>query len=311
MVQIGNTEDTHCGTEEAEIATDILEDYYRDFQIRNPNLYVFSAHLHLDESTPHLHIDFVPFTTHSKRGLETRVSLKQALADQGFRGTSKGDTEWVRWAKAEKRELARIMEMYDVKWYQKDTHNEHLSVLDYKKEKRAEEVERLDEIIAEKKVEVETLEYRVKNYKENTERLETLENKLSADPEYQLPDVPTLMTAKAYRSKFIEPLFTKLKKLIFSLIAECTKAWDSYYRLNDKNGNLHNDILRLRDKIKGLTTENERLRDENREYSFLKRYLGQPLINKLKDRAVRNKQIEEQKQVRPTVRNKSRDRDER
>ena len=39
----------------------------------------------IDEATPHLHIDFVPFTTGSKRGLDTRVSLKQALAAQGFK----------------------------------------------------------------------------------------------------------------------------------------------------------------------------------------------------------------------------------
>ena len=61
------------------------DEYYQQFQKRNPNLYVFSAHLHMDEATPHLHIDFVPFTTGSKRGLDTRVSLKQALAKQGFR----------------------------------------------------------------------------------------------------------------------------------------------------------------------------------------------------------------------------------
>lgn len=48
------------------------------FQIqkRNPSLYVFSAHLHMDEETPHLHIDFVPYTTGNKRELDTRVSLK-------------------------------------------------------------------------------------------------------------------------------------------------------------------------------------------------------------------------------------------
>ena len=53
--------------------------------MRNPQLRVFSAHLHMDEATLHLHIDFVPFTTGSKRGLDTRVSLKQALAAQDLR----------------------------------------------------------------------------------------------------------------------------------------------------------------------------------------------------------------------------------
>ena len=71
-------------SENGQLARQILDEYYRGFQERNPNLKVFSAHLHMDEATPHLHIDFLPFTTGSKRGLDTRVSLKQALGTQGF-----------------------------------------------------------------------------------------------------------------------------------------------------------------------------------------------------------------------------------
>ncbi len=73
-------------SENGQLAEQVLDEYYYSFQERNPQLRVFSAHLHLDETTPHLHIDFVPFTTGSKRGLNTRVSLKQALAAQGFKG---------------------------------------------------------------------------------------------------------------------------------------------------------------------------------------------------------------------------------
>ena len=79
IFQIGNKEDTSATGEHAELARAILDEYYQGFQERNPYLRVFSAHLHMDEATPHIHIDFVPFTTGSKRGLETRVSLKQAL----------------------------------------------------------------------------------------------------------------------------------------------------------------------------------------------------------------------------------------
>ena len=83
----GLTKDDMSATGEyADLARTVLDEYYRGFQERNPNLRVFSAHLHMDEATPHIHIDFVPFTTGSKRGLDTRVSLKQALAAQGFKG---------------------------------------------------------------------------------------------------------------------------------------------------------------------------------------------------------------------------------
>lgn len=65
--------------ENGKIADEILKKYMSDFQKRNSTLYVFSAHLHMDEATPHLHIDFMPHTTENKRGLETKNTLKGAL----------------------------------------------------------------------------------------------------------------------------------------------------------------------------------------------------------------------------------------
>ncbi len=119
ILQIGNRDDTGARTADGDLAVRVLDEYMRGFQQRNPNLRVFSAHLHRDEATPHLHIDFVPFTTGSKRGLETRVSLKQALAAMGFKGGTRSDTEWNQWVSAEKKELAAVMERYGIEWEQK------------------------------------------------------------------------------------------------------------------------------------------------------------------------------------------------
>lgn len=105
ILQIGDKENMGAESENGQLARQVLDAYYREFQARNPNLYVFSAHLHMDEATPHLHIDFVPFTTGSKRGLDTRVSLKQALAAQGFKGGSRSETEWNQWVQSEKNSL--------------------------------------------------------------------------------------------------------------------------------------------------------------------------------------------------------------
>ena len=80
ILQVGNKDDMSAESEDGQLAAAVLDEYMRGFQERNPQLRVFSAHLHMDEATPHLHIDFVPFTTGSKRGLDTRVSLKQALS---------------------------------------------------------------------------------------------------------------------------------------------------------------------------------------------------------------------------------------
>jgi Plasmid recombination enzyme. len=79
IVQVGNKDTMNAKSPNGELARTILAEYMYDFMDRNKNLYVFSAHLHIDEETPHLHIDFIPYTTGSKRGLETRVSLKKTM----------------------------------------------------------------------------------------------------------------------------------------------------------------------------------------------------------------------------------------
>ena len=116
----------------------------QDFQKRNPTLRVFSAYLHMDEATPHLHIDFVPYTTGSKRGLETRVSLKQALAALGFKGGTRRETERNQWVAYEKEQLAVVMLEHGIEWEKKGTHEKHLSVLDFEKKERAKEVAELE-----------------------------------------------------------------------------------------------------------------------------------------------------------------------
>ena len=116
ILQIGDKDTMGAETENGELAKKILDRYMHDFEKRNPNLRVFSAHLHMDEATPHLHIDFIPFTTNSKRGLERRVSLKKALEAQGFIGGSRSDTEWNQWVASEKEVLSQIMLEHGIEW---------------------------------------------------------------------------------------------------------------------------------------------------------------------------------------------------
>ena len=79
ILQIGDKENMSAESENGQLARQVLDEYYRGFQERNSQLRVFSAHLHMDEATPHLHIDFVPFTTGSKRGLDTRATAQRTL----------------------------------------------------------------------------------------------------------------------------------------------------------------------------------------------------------------------------------------
>ena len=285
ILQIGDKENMGAGSENGNLARQVLDEYYREFQERNPNLYVFSAHLHMDEATPHLHIDFVPFTTGSKRGLDTRVSLKQALATQGFKGGSRGDTEWSQWVQSEKKHLAAVMERYGIEWEHKGTHEKHLSVLDYKKQEREKEVVQLAEQIAEKKEEYQVLSDRVENYDKGIENLKTLEQILDTSPEYQLSEPQALMSAKSYKNKVAEPLVQKLKTLAKAAIVKCFEAWDSYYRLNIKNGNLHRENERLKKINEKLAEENENLRAENKDYKMLRKTFGSKQMDSLLEQA--------------------------
>lgn len=160
ILQIGNKDDMNAKSEEGQLAKDILIQFMEDFQKRNPNLYVFSAHLHMDEETPHIHIDFVPYIRNSERGLDTRVSLKGALAEQGFKGGTRSATEWNQWMESEKQELSKVAERYGVRWKQLGTYNKHLSVLEFEKQERGKEVEKLEKEVSSNKEELSHIIYR-------------------------------------------------------------------------------------------------------------------------------------------------------
>lgn len=146
IFQIGNSKDMGAGTEEGELAVKVLDEYMKDFQKRNPTLRVFNCYLHLDEATPHLHIDFVPYVSNWKgKGMDTRVSLKQAMKSLGFEGGSKRDTELNQWINHEKEVLAEVMERNGIEWEKKGTHEKHLNVYEFKKKERIKEVQELEQ----------------------------------------------------------------------------------------------------------------------------------------------------------------------
>ena len=290
ILQIGDKENMSAESDNGQLARQVLDEYYRGFQERNPQLRVFSAHLHLDEATPHLHIDFVPFTTGSKRGLDTRVSLKQALAAQGFKGGSRGDTEWSQWVLSEKEQLAAIMERHDIEWEHKSTHEKHLSVLDYKKQERAEEIEQLESKIIDKQTEFETLSKRIQNFDKGTDSLSQIQNTLENAPEYQLAEPQGLMTAKSYKSKIVEPLIKRLKSLIKTLMVRCFQAIDDYQRLNQTNASLYRSNERLKSQNKQLTDDNNRLREEIKDYKLLRKAFGSKQVDSLLEQARQSKQ---------------------
>jgi len=276
IFQVGNREDMSAEGENAELAKTILDKFYRSFLERNPQLHVYSAHLHMDEATPHLHIDFIPFTTGSKRGLSTRVSLKQALADQGITGEGRSLTERDLWVQKEKEALAEIMLEHGIEWEQKGEQREHLSVLEYKREKRQAELAELTQQTEQKAQEYSALEKKVEKIQKQNVAIEAVE-KIEAKP-MVLSSKVTLE-----RSEY-ESLSTAAKKYVAQEKKEhkLQKALDAAHKMIAELKNTVADLTRklaaatkelaeyksVRNKLNAANVEqeNERLRNRLRTY---------------------------------------------
>lgn len=83
VVQWGSKEDFQ-NPETRQKAKEALIEYVNTFQERNPNLKLIGAYIHMDEASPHLHLDYVPVAHGYTRGLATRNSLDKAMKQMGY-----------------------------------------------------------------------------------------------------------------------------------------------------------------------------------------------------------------------------------
>ena len=306
ILQIGDKDNMGSETMEGQLAAKILDEYMKGFQERNPTLRVFAAHLHLDEATPHLHIDFIPYVAGSKRGLDTRVSLKQALSSLGFKGGSRSETELNQWVQSEKEKLAMVMRENEIEWDQKGTHEPHLSVLDYKKKVREQEVEELTEhknLLEHDLHDISECVDEIQKEKEQVEKerdavikkTEVLEKRFSAlnskaglvdlhareygyYPEEWLPEAGTLESAKSYRKR-IFPLLKKVANMIQSLYSKYLELKDRNRKLSDRNMDLENRVERLREEVSVIKKENAILRNAAFDLERARNMLGKSKVD--------------------------------
>lgn len=149
VVQFGDIENCGFGQRNFEQAKQMLDEYMKEFEKRNPNMKVFNAVMHLDEATPHLHIDFLPVCHNQKQGLSTRISMKKALEEQGFISSSKRISEWAVWATAEKEIMTSILKHHGLSRDVKNAHYAHMECEEYRQSRK--ELEKLNKHINELK----------------------------------------------------------------------------------------------------------------------------------------------------------------
>lgn len=311
IVQIGNRDDTGVGSAASDIAVKVLTDYVELFIRRNPQLYVFGAYIHMDEETPHVHIDFVSFSTDNKRGLETKNSLKGALASRGFESEGKGNTEWQQWSEAEKEDIAMIMQKYGIGWKKLDTHNPHLSVLDYKKQERSREVKELEQELEDIGVVIELKEEREARLDEEINKQEVRIKKECEEAEKTLLMVNSLKE-KVYEegieqqkrnnllisdNQELENIITDKREQLADLqvsldsvnaafgrvdeelalakeeLAEVRKLRNELIVQGDGDYYLKEEVIQLRYENQNLKAENKGLREKlDKAYEFMKKF---------------------------------------
>lgn len=288
VFQIGNKDDTPCGTPDAEITTNILREYYDDFLKRNPHIRVFNAVLHLDEATPHLHVDFVPFATGQSRGLSTRNSLNKALEQQGFSAKTNLETPAKLWTDSEKQRLAEIMLKHSIEWEQLGTHNEHLSVLDFKKQERAKEVKHLENEISNKDLILEWRKEAIERTEQDLDKLgsecmekraevEQLDSEISEKENIKARTEAALAEKQDILNKSVEKIVKintidhiETGKTVFG--GKVTISPDDYDRLTDlakkqiaaenREGELTAEVTKLKKENEKLSSENNTLREQ-------------------------------------------------
>ena len=287
IIQIGNKDDMNATSENGQLARQMLDEYMQSFQQRNPTLRVFSAHLHMDEATPHLHIDFIPFTTGSKRGLETRVSLKKALEALGLMGGTKSHTELNQWIESEKQALASIMARHDIEWEQKGTHEEHLSVLDYKKQERSKEVAALETQIGALQEQTAAAETTLSEKQEQLDDIAPILKNTEKfvrkydDPERLLPEAGMLESGKAFREKKALPILGKLLKYARSLFRENTELKAKVQKLEKENTTFKSANWNQTHETVRLKMENQELHKAKDKLDALVGRIGNDVLQKL------------------------------
>jgi hypothetical protein len=138
VVQFGDTHNTGIGSENGELAKKMLDEYVRGFKARNPNLKIFFASMHLDEASPHLHIDFIPFYTKGrKNGLSKGVSMKAALDEMGFVSRGHKQNRLVAWENSEREIMEQILQKHGLGREVKNDNSVHESVPEYKESQDA------------------------------------------------------------------------------------------------------------------------------------------------------------------------------
>jgi len=265
IFQIGNLEDCGCGSPGGERAAAALKEFAESFQERNPHLRVFNMVLHMDEATPHLHVDFIPVATEQSRGLSTRVSMKQALKQQGFVSLGRKQTEWNAWMEREKAALTEIAQAHEFEIISLDGGRPHMDLPEYRA--AAQRLEAVQEQVTAAEHDMAELEKQRKALQGTVRRLQAAE-KVRVDLEAIQPE--RTLTG-AVRGVTVEQVEDLKAAAIRGTVAE-----HDVRELKEENRQLRSRLPSVKEQLKEAE-EQQRLLNENYDLRVEVEYLTESL----------------------------------
>ena len=265
IFQIGNLEDCGCGSPGGERAAAALKEFAESFQEGNPHLRVFNMVLHMDEATPHLHVDFIPVATEQSRGLSTRVSMKQALKQQGFVSLGRKQTEWNAWMEREKAALTEIAQAHEFEIISLGGGRPHMDLPEYRA--AAQRLEAVQEQVTAAEHDMAELEKQRKALQGTVRRLQAAE-KVRVDLEAIQPE--RTLTG-AVRGVTVEQVEDLKAAAIRGTVAE-----HDVRELKEENRQLRSRLPSVKEQLKEAE-EQQRLLNENYDLRVEVEYLTESL----------------------------------
>ena len=270
VVAFGNMNDKD--TEIYPVLQRCLDEYITNFDERNPNFKVFQKIVHLDEKgIDHAHLDFIPVSTHNKRGLSVKNSFRGALKEMGYTGK----TAFLDWRQSEEKYMAEILERHGLEFERGSGRDEHLNVRQYQAEAR--EINRLAQQKL-KNMELPSIpEPEIKTNpitKSESVKLSKAEfDKIKQVIDYQQTQITSLEAQKSDLSAKLKNVELKLdtarKKPYMreneTLTQELEKESDFSEKLTKKYEKLGNECVELRKNCNKLKKEVSNLHQENND----------------------------------------------
>ncbi len=274
LVYIGTKNDSAVGTPDAEKTAECLREYMEGFQARNPNLYVFNAVMHLDEATPHLHIDYIPLG-HYSRGLEVRNAKNKALDEMGFGNDAHSNNRWRlrEWEVLRDICNAHGIEISEPKKsrgysYTVEEYGEHEDEIRRLNEEKAQveteltdkqsECEKLDRQLEQKADQVKAILNYIPDYEK--------EFQIEDECEQLCEELTSLLNGKLSIMKHSDEIISKaqrLSKIMKKLSNSTHKSGDTVYALRERLDRSLKDTEDVRQRLKQTSGECSELRRDN------------------------------------------------